>query len=165
VGNWRFGPTHSFAWEAPNRLETVMKIRLPLLPVWVRWTFVTCVAGFIFYTSILTSPPTYVDPAKPDLLPLDKWRHFVAYAVFGGALAYASADWTVKWKYTAIFVIGTVIIYGVGIEFGQSLIPERYFSLGDAYANALGAVLISPWYLLRPYVEFTTIRNLFSQFE
>jgi VanZ family protein len=142
-----------------------MKIQLPLVPAWVRWTFVACVAGFIFYTSILTAPPTYVDPAKPDLVPLDKWRHFVAYAVFGGTLAYATADWSLKRRYVAAFVIGTVIIYGVGIEFGQSLVPERYFSVGDAYANALGAVLISPWYLVRPYVEFAAVRALFGQSE
>ncbi|MFB6228318.1 MAG: VanZ family protein [Halobacteriales archaeon] len=115
------------------------------MPAWIRWLFVACVSGFIFYTSILTPPPTY--------------------AVFGGALAYATADWSVKRRYVAAFVIGTVVIYGVGIEFGQSLVPERYFSVGDAYANALGAVLISPWYLVRPYVEFTTVRELFGQSE
>jgi VanZ family protein len=137
-----------------------MNVRAPLLPAWVRWLFVVCIAGFIFYTSILTVPPeTAVDAAKPEPLPLDKWRHFVAYAAFGGALAYASADWSVERRYVAAFVIVGTIAYGVGIEFGQSFVPERYFSVGDAYANALGAVLISPWYLIRPYVEFESARD------
>jgi len=132
-----------------------MNVRAPLLSKWVRWTFVVCVAGFIFYTSILTVPPeTAVDTARPDPLPLDKWRHFVAYAAFGGTLAYASADWTIERRYAAAFVVGTGVAYGVGIEFGQSLVPERDFSIVDAYANALGAVLVSPWYLVRPYVTF-----------
>jgi len=99
------------------------------------------VAGFIFYNSILTEPPTYVDPAKPDLIPLDKWRHFVAYAGFGGTLAYATADWSLERRYAAVLVIGTTIAYGVRVEFGQSFVPERDFSLVDAYANALGVCL------------------------
>lgn len=130
-------------------------MRAPLLPGWVRWAVVVCVAGFIFYTSILTAPPdTVLDAGRPDLVPLDKWRHFLAYATFGGALAYATADWTVERRYAAAFVLGTTIAYGVGIEVGQLLLADRDFSVMDAYANALGAVLISPWYLVRPYVAF-----------
>jgi len=136
-----------------------MSLRAPLLPAWLRWTFVVCMAGFIFYNSILTSPPTYVDPAKPELVPLDKWRHFVAYATFGGALAYATTDWQLDRRYAAALVLGVTIAYGIGIEVGQSFVPERYFSLGYAYTNALGAVLIAPWYLIRPYVRFEPIRE------
>jgi len=123
-----------------------------------------CVAGFIFYTSILTSPPPIVDPAKPELLPLDKWRHFVAYAVFGGTLAYASVGWDLETRHAATFVLGTTVTYGIGIEFGQGLVPGRYLSVGDAYANALGAVLISPWYLLRPHVRFEPLGDWVRRF-
>lgn len=138
-----------------------MKIRLPLLPAWLRWAFVVCLAGFIFHTSILTVPPeTVVDAGRPESVSLDKWRHFVAYAVFGGALAYATADWSAERRYVAALVVGTVVIYGVGIEFGQSLLPDRYFSVGDAYANTLGGVLISPWYLVRPHVDLRPVRAL-----
>jgi VanZ family protein len=130
------------------------------LPGWIRWAFVVCVAGFIFYTSILTAPPdTVLDAGRPDLVPLDKWRHFLAYATFGGALAYATADWTIERRYAAAFVIGTTMAYGIGIEAWQSFVPERYFSYGDAYANTLGAVLISPWYLIRPYIEFEPLMD------
>jgi len=52
----------------------------------------------------------------------------------------------------------TTVLYGVGVEFGQSLIPERFFSVGDAYANAFGAALVVPWYALRPYVAFVSLR-------
>jgi VanZ family protein len=110
-------------------------------------------------------PETVVDTAKPDPLPLDKWRHFVAYAGLGWALAYALTDWSIERKYAAAFVIGTTIAYGVGIEFGQSRIPERYFSLGDAYANALGGVLVSPWYLVRPYVDFESLPDWIHRFD
>jgi VanZ family protein len=136
-----------------------MNVRLPLLPAWLRWVFVVCLAGFIFYTSILTDPPTYVDSAKPELVPLDKWRHFVAYAAFGGSLAYASVDWSLDRRWAIAFVLGTTVAYGVGIELVQGLVPERYTSAGDAYANALGAVLVAPWYLVRPYLSFEPIRE------
>ncbi len=135
------------------------QVRVPLLPAWLRWSGVFALAAFIFYTSILTTPPGVVDPAKPDLLPLDKWRHFVAYAVFGGSLAYATTDWDVSRGRLALGVILITVVYGVGIEFGQSMIPERYFSVGDAYANALGGVLVVPYYLLWPYLSFTPLRS------
>jgi len=139
--------------------EPTMNVRVPLLPAWVRWVAVACVAGFIFYTSILTAPPTYVDPAKPELVPLDKWRHFLAYAAFGWTLAYATADWGFDRRAGIAFVLGVTIAYGVGIEAGQALVPDRYLSLDDAYANALGAILVAPWYLLRPHVAFEPVRE------
>ncbi|MFC7018203.1 MULTISPECIES: VanZ family protein [Haloarcula] len=142
-----------------------MTIRVPLLPRWLRWSFVVGIAGFIFYTSILTVPPeTVIDAGKPELLPLDKWRHFVAYAVLAGTGVYATTDWNQSMRRRALLVVGLVVVYGVGIEFGQSLIPNRYFSLGDAYANALGAVLVTPWYLVRRHVEFVEVRTWVAEF-
>ncbi len=136
-----------------------MSVRTPLLPAWLRWLGVVVVAGFVFYTSILTVPPgTPVDDVKPDLLPLDKWRHFVAYAALGGTLAYATTDWEVDGRVLAAGVVGVTVLYGVGMEFGQSLIPQRYFSVGDAYANALGGLLVVPWYLVRPRLEFLPLQ-------
>lgn len=108
--------------------------------------------------SIVTVPPeTAVDTVRPDILPLDKWRHFVAYGVLGIALAYATTDWDMKKSFLAVFVIGVVVIYGVGIEFGQSFRPNRYFSLGDAYANAFGGVLVTSYYLISRYLEFVPV--------
>jgi VanZ family protein len=137
-----------------------MNVRLPLLPAWLRRALVICVASFIFYASVLTVlPETVVDTPKPDPLPLDKWRHFVAYAAFGVALAYATTDWTLDRWTVVVFVFGTTVAYGVGIELVQGLIPERYMSAGDAYANALGAVLVAPWYLVRPSLSFEPLRE------
>lgn len=130
-------------------------LRVPLLPDWVRWGAVLAVAGSIFYVSIVTAPPETAVVVKPDLVPLDKWRHFLAYAALGSALIYATADWEMNSRRVALLVVGTTVLYGIGIEVWQSAIPGRYFSLGDAYANALGGVLALAWYPLGRDVEFT----------
>jgi VanZ family protein len=100
----------------------------------------------------------YID-FVPELVPLDKWRHFVAYAGFGATLAYASVDWNRRRRVVAAFVLGATVVFGVGIESWQAFLPERSFTVGDAYANALGAVLVAPWYLVRPYVRFEPVRE------
>jgi VanZ family protein len=134
-----------------------MKVRVPLLPRWVRWSTVLVVAAAIVYLSILTAPPEDPVVPQPDLIPLDKWRHFLAYAAFGGSLAYATADWQWRrWTLVAV-VLGTAVLFGVGIEVWQSFIPQRYFSLGDAYANALGGLLVLPWFLIRPHLTLTPV--------
>jgi len=133
-------------------------IRIPLLPTWVRWVVVALVAGFVFYASVLSVPPeTAVDTFRPRLLPLDKWRHIVAYAALAGALVYASADWDAgRWR-LAVAVVAITVCYGVSIEAGQALLPQRYFSLGDAYANALGSLVVVPWAALRPRLELVAV--------
>jgi len=138
-----------------------MSTRLPLLPSWVRWGLVFAISGYIFYVSLVTVPPTTaVDTAKPATLSLDKWRHFVAYAVFGGTVAYATADWHTGLRYQILLVVGITLAYGVGIEMGQAFVPNRYASATDAYANAIGALLVLPWYALRPYAEFVPVSEL-----
>jgi len=142
-----------------------MYLRVPLLPKWIRWAAVLGLAGFIFYVSIVTVPPeTVVDQGKPDLIPLDKWRHFVAYATLGYALAYATTDWEWNPRTLAVFVITVTVIYGVGIEFGQSFMPQRYFSVADAYANAFGGLLVIPLYLVRPYLNFIPFTRFVQSF-
>lgn len=138
-----------------------MELRVPLLPGWLRWLAVLGLAGVIFSFSILTAPPeTVVDSWKFSFVPLDKWRHLVAYAVLGYALAYATTDWSLDNRLQVVFVVGAVILYGVGMEVGQSFVPDRYLSLGDAYANALGGVLVVPYYALRPSLRFVSLRTL-----
>ncbi|MDX1747829.1 MAG: VanZ family protein [Halobacteriales archaeon] len=140
-----------------------MRLRVPLLPSWVRWLAVLSLARFIFYVSIVTAPPETVDPFKPEFLALDKWRHFVAYAVLCLSLAYATATWELQGWLLATLVIGSVVIFGVGIEFGQSLIPRRYFSVGDAVANAVGGLLVTPWYLVRSRLEFVSVSEFLGR--
>jgi len=143
-----------------------MSIRVPLLPRALRWAVVVALAGFVFYVSIVTVPPeTAIDAWKPTLLPLDKWRHFLAYAAIGYALAYAITDWDLPAGRLAALVVGFVIVYGIGIEIGQSFIPGRYLSIGDAYANALGGLLVVPYYLVRRYLTFVPVGELVTSLQ
>jgi len=160
------GPTEQHNRERVVGTDTQMKLRILLFPVWVRWLLVVGIAGFIFYVSVITVPPeTAVDGAKPtDWIPLDKWRHFLAYAAFGFTLAYATTDWDLDERKLVALVVGTTIVYGVGIEFAQSLVPDRYFSMGDAYANAFGGVLVVPWYLVSPYLDFVPLGTLLERY-
>lgn len=131
-----------------------MQVRLPLLPDVLRWSMVLGVAAFIFYASVLTVPAeTPIDPARPAVFDLDKWRHFVAYGTLGGVLSYALVDRETSTGRLAVLVGSAAVLYGVGIELSQSQLPNRYFSVGDAGANALGAVLSLSWYLVRPYLD------------
>lgn len=135
------------------------RMRLPLLPTSVRWLGVFTVAGFIFYVSVITVPPEQpVVPGRPDFVPLDKWRHFLAYGTFGYALAYALTDVaTARWR-KALIVLMIVAAFGGGIELGQSLLPERYFGIDDFIANQIGALLSLTWYLLEPRISFIPLR-------
>lgn len=135
---------------------------VPLLPQWLRWLGVLGVAGAIFYLSVITAPPADPVAPKPDLVPLDKWRHFLAYAGLGGALWYATVDWEWRTRHLALACLAVVVAYGVGLELWQSLIPDRYFSIGDAYANALGGVLALPLFTLRDRLSFVSLRALAS---
>lgn len=135
------------------------RINVPLLPAWLRWTGVAAVAGVIFSLSVVFAPPADPVVEPPELISLDKWRHFLAYAAFGGSLAYATTDWEWSTRRLAVLVLGATLIYGVGIEVWQGFVPRRYMSLGDAYANALGAVLVSPWYLVRSRLSFVPLRT------
>ena len=139
------------------------ELGVPLFPSWVRWAGVAGVAALIFYLSVITAPPeTTVVPGRPDLLPLDKWRHFLAYAALGGALAYATVDWEWQTRRLALGVLAVVVVYGVGIELWQSVLPDRYFGLGDAYANTFGGVLAMPLFVLRDRVPFVDVGTLLN---
>jgi VanZ family protein len=139
-----------------------MRIRVPLLPAWIRWGAVVGLALFIFYASIVTTPPGTAIDTRPEIVPLDKWRHFLAYAALGNTLAYATTDWETDTRLMATSVIAVTVVYGIGIEFGQSYTPNRFFSIGDAYANALGGILVIPFYLLRSRLEFISVSELLN---
>ena len=133
-----------------------MAVRVPLAPAWLRWTAVLAVAGLIFYASVLAAPPETVLDTRPGLVPLDKWRHVLAYAALGYALAYATTDWRVRRRVAALAVLATTAGYGVGIELVQSQVG-RTLSLADAYANALGGLFVVPYYLIRSRLRFEPV--------
>lgn len=134
--------------------------RFPLLPAWLRWVGVLAVGVAIFYLSIVMAPPpTEVVPGRPDPVPLDKWRHFLAYGALGWALAYATVDWDWRTRWVTVVVLAVVVAYGVGLEFWQSMVPDRHFSVGDAYANALGGVLAVPLFVLRDRLRFVPLNQ------
>jgi hypothetical protein len=135
-----------------------MGVPVPLLPRWMRYLGVAFVVGVVFYTSVLLTPPTTpILPVKPSLLPLDKWRHLLAYAAVAGSLVYATLDSDRPTHRLALAVVLVTVLYGVGIELVQSQIPNRYFSVADAYANAVGALLVTPVYLLRSRLRLVPV--------
>lgn len=121
---------------------------MPLLPAWLRWLCVALVAAAVFYLSVVTAPPEDPFVPKPDPFDLDKWRHFLAYGTLSAAVGYALADHRWRTATAVVAGVGATVAYGVGIEAAQALLPARYFSLGDALANAVGGVLAAPLYAL-----------------
>ena len=64
----------------------------------------------------------------------DKLYHFLAY-VWLSALpffGFAGTKKAIKWSLL-------MILLGVGLEFAQSFVPGRFFSIWDMIANSLGA--------------------------
>ena len=132
-------------------------VRIPVVPRALRWATVALIAGVIFYNSILNAPSQTVvpNPVPPDLL--DKWRHFLAYGALAGSLWYATLDLEQPIQYIILLVLGTSIIYGIGIECWQAMIPNRYFSMIDVYANVLGSLFVVPLLALRGRMEIWKI--------
>lgn len=148
-----------------------MKLPVPLLPKSIRWLGVLALAVFIFYASLVTVPETVVDETQPEgriliEVPLHLWRHIVAYSVFAGALAYATDHWDISRWHNAALVIGIAALYGICMEFGQSLVPHRTdFLITDAAANTLGASGVLIWYAIRPYLDLRPLPELLDQFK
>lgn len=132
-------------------------LRVPLLPAPARWAGVLAVAAVIAYLSVVAAPPEDPLLVDPTVIALDKWRHFLAYAGLGGALAYATADWQRPRLVLALGVIVVVTGYGLGIEGVQALQPDRYFTWSDATANAIGGLFVLPWFAVRPSVELVAV--------
>ena len=133
-------------------------IPVPLFPRPVRWAGVVAVAAVIFYGSLVTVPETVVDDVQPEFVALHYWRHLVAYFTLAWTVAYASDHWALsRWPH-AFVVIAIVTAYGIGIEFGQSLVPHRTdFLVSDVVANAIGASGVLVWFVVRPVLELKSI--------
>lgn len=111
-------------------------------PRWLHWFVVAFVAGGILYASLLDSPTggSLSSLGPLGVFRMDKWLHALAYAALAGTLATALAPGrspAVVAASAALLAVG----YGVGIEFAQAPLAERYFSFADMAANATGAAL------------------------
>jgi VanZ family protein len=114
------------------------------------------VAIIIFVNSIVLIPPTPPGEAAPGPF-WDKKLHFAAYAALSASLAYATARAELNPTARLLGVFGIAMAYGIAIEGVQAPLPDRYFSLSDMAANALGAVLGLTYLAVEarvPYVRF-----------
>lgn len=69
-------------------------------------------------------------------LPVDKWAHMSAFALlaFLVDVSWPSRGFdTLKWT--------PLIAYGLGLEFAQTLVPNRVFDTWDIAANTLGVAV------------------------
>ena len=89
--------------------------------------------AFVIATWLALTPKPV---ALPDIALADKWAHLLTYVVLAFLVDASWPEQDFDWrKWT--FLLG----YGVLIELVQSQIPNRYFSLGDIAANAVGIAL------------------------
>lgn len=137
--------------------DTRHRVRIPLLPRWLRWSAVVAVAGFVFYTSVLTTPPETLLDSRFNFVPLDKWRHFLAYGALGSALAYALVDADPSPGRVVLAAFAGSMLFGIGIEAVQAPMATRSGTLLDVYANAIGCLAVVPWYLLARYAAFVPL--------
>lgn len=129
------------------------RLRFPLLPALLRWAGAIAVAAIIVYFSLLTTPPA--KPVDPSIGAFwDKKLHLVAYGTLGLSLIYATAARRGGHANRVPLSIGVAVVLGVSVELIQGPLPERYFSLADMLANALGALLASGWFLIETRLEY-----------
>jgi VanZ family protein len=105
------------------------------------------VMGIIFFLSHQTGDELDV----PDLPFIDKLAHFLAYAVLAGTVLLIPSQ-KIKQSHpilTAALTVFLCFIHGVGDEFHQSFIPNRFVSGADVLADTLGALCISLIWLKR----------------
>lgn len=104
-------------------------------------------AATIFILSSL--PPVVPGEQKAGGVPLDKWAHLAAYGLLAILI-----HWPLYRHHKLALPKATLLAillasaYGATDEWHQALVPNRWCSLGDWTADALGAVLAGLcWYL------------------
>ena len=110
------------------------RVPVPLVPRSIRWLGVLVVVAVIVHFSLITVPPK---PPEPGPF-WDKQLHFVAYATFTVALAYATVGHRDEPRRRAALVVAAALVFGALIELCQGLLSYRSFGWGDLLANALG---------------------------
>jgi VanZ family protein len=121
-----------------------VRLPIPLLPRTLRIAAVALVAAVICYFSVLDAPPAQ-PPAGGGLLSSLSLLHVVAYAGLSLALAYATVELSDRPARRVALVLGVAVGYGVAVELLQAPLPERYYSVADMVANALGASAALGW--------------------
>lgn len=129
------------------------RIPVPLAPRALRWLGVLVVVAVIAHFSLVTVPP---EPAEPGRF-WDKQLHFVAYAAFTAALAYATVGRRDDPRRRAVAVVGAALLFGAAIEVCQGALAHRSFGWGDLLANALGAGLGALWLLAERRVRYVEL--------
>jgi VanZ family protein len=70
----------------------------------------------------------------------DKFVHAAGYAVLTAALLVAGRPFEGRQRTGAALAVVLATAFGAGLEVVQATLPARTFSVGDAAANALGAL-------------------------
>lgn len=137
------------------------RLRLPLVPRWLRWVGVLCVVVVIGYYSIVPPPiPGRLRTGPLGMFAVSTWLHFIAYGGFAVTLAYALADSPRPGWQLLVVVFGIAVGYGLLLELIQGLLPRRTMSGSDVFVNALGAsVAVVGWRMLRRYVRFYRLKR------
>ena len=130
----------------------------------LRWAITLAIATTVLYFSVGSAPPsgtsqTSVFAYFPAVFGFgsSQWLHFCAYAGLACAFAFAIRHWQLPHWQRAVVVIGVASLYGVGIEFAQSLTATRVFDVTDMLANTSGASLVVVWYAITYILD--TARN------
>jgi VanZ family protein len=103
--------------------------------------------GIIFFLSHQSGDQLEV----PDIPFLDKIAHFSVYGVLAGTILLVPS---LKFKQTRPFImvfltVSICFLHGIGDEFHQSYIPGRSVSGADVFADTLGALAVSLFWLKR----------------
>ena len=138
------------------------RLRLPLVPRWLRVVGVIAVAATILYFSVFTPPGSGTIQFGPfGLFPYSTWLHGVAYAGLAVVLAYALQDR--PWRDRSVLVVVFVIAVGYGgsIELLQSTLDARTADFGDLLVNAVGAAVAAVcWRVATRWVRFYRVRRV-----
>lgn len=132
------------------------RLPVPVLPRWLRLAGVLSVSGVIVYFSLFAGLPSPPGDGPGGLIAAlwDKKLHLAAYAGLGYSLAYASVEER-KWGTRRVAAVVLVAVaFGAAMELLQGLLPTRYFGAYDLLADAIGALLVLPWFALESRFDF-----------
>ncbi|MFP8953832.1 VanZ family protein [Natrialbaceae archaeon A-arb3/5] len=87
------------------------------------------------------------------------FRHVIAYSVLSATIMYALVDVDRSRYWKALLVFALAMGYGMLMEFGQLFQPDRFASLADVVANAVGIAIALSWYGFELQVEFVPVRT------